>query len=271
MKINSTPQEEIDLKRRRTSALPFVALGGTWLAGTAQAQSNAATGIVERLVGSVNAGADTSSMRSLRQGASVAEGELIQTGESSEVVLKMSDGAVIALRPRSAMRLQNYVFASQQPSQNQVWLQLIQGGLRAITGLIGKTSPQQVRFTTATATIGIRGTDFEIEQIEAGNTQANEGTYLKVREGETSLTNSQGSSVVVLANQTAFSPQNLLATANAFGLLNNVPPVFRVGSFDNLLTNLQNEGIQRLQQEINRRLPGQLQQVVPGLRNLFNR
>ncbi|TAG27810.1 MAG: hypothetical protein EAZ37_03580 [Burkholderiales bacterium] len=261
----------VDLKRRHASALPLFALGSPFLGSAAQAQNNASAGVVERLVGSVSAGSDAGSMRSLRQGGSIAEGELVQTGDSSDVVFKMSDGAVIALRPRSAMRLQNYQFTSQQPTQNQVWLQLLQGGLRTITGLIGKTTPSQVRFTTSTATIGIRGTDFEIEQVEAGNAQASEGTYLKVREGETTLTNSQGSSIPVLANQTAFSPQNLLATANAFGLLNNVPPVFRVGSFDNLLTNLQNEGVQRLQQEINRRLPGQLQNVVPNLRNIFGR
>jgi FecR protein len=267
-----TPRQKIgNPKRRLAISFPFFAWSGLWTASPLYAQANAAVGTVERLNGAVSAGAATSAMRSLRQGDNVAEGELVQTGDAAEVVLKMVDGAVIALRPRSSLRLQTYQFSSQQPAQSQVWLQLVQGGLRAITGLISKTVPQQVRFTTSTATIGIRGTDFEIEHVEAGNAQASEGTYLQVREGATTLTNSQGASIPVLANQTAFSPQNLLATANSFGLLNRVPPVFRVGTFDNLLVNLQNEGMQRLQQELNRRLPSQLQQVVPGLRNLFNR
>lgn len=269
MKTSRT--EKINSQRRLTNTLPFLAIGSLAAGRFAYAQASAAAGSVERLSGTVTAGPEASSSRSLRQGDNVAEGELVQTSDASDVVLKMADGAVIALRPRSALRLQTYQYSSQQPTQSQVWLQLVQGGLRAITGLIGKTAPQQVRFTTATATVGIRGTDFEIEQVEAGNAQATEGTYLKVREGATTLTNSQGASVAVQANQAAFSPQNLLAAANTFGLLNRVPPVFRVGSFDNLLVNLHNEGMQRLQQELNRRLPSQLQQVVPNLRNIFGR
>jgi len=38
---------------------------------------------------------------------------------------------------------------------------LLRGGFRAITGLIAKSSPNAARVTTKTATIGIRGTDFD--------------------------------------------------------------------------------------------------------------
>jgi hypothetical protein len=41
-------------------------------------------------------------------------------------------------------------------------LSLVQGGMRAVTGLIGKNSPTNVSYRAATATIGIRGTDVNI-------------------------------------------------------------------------------------------------------------
>lgn len=40
-------------------------------------------------------------------------------------------------------------------------VRLIKGGLRAITGAIGKAKPEAVRINTATATVGIRGTSFD--------------------------------------------------------------------------------------------------------------
>lgn len=40
---------------------------------------------------------------------------------------------------------------------------LIGGTMRFITGLLGKHSPDRVRISTSTATVGIRGTDFILE------------------------------------------------------------------------------------------------------------
>ena len=40
-------------------------------------------------------------------------------------------------------------------------MQLLRGGFRAVTGFISKGSPDAAKVQTATATIGIRGTDFD--------------------------------------------------------------------------------------------------------------
>jgi hypothetical protein len=37
--------------------------------------------------------------------------------------------------------------------------------MRYVTGLVGRRSPASVRVATATATIGIRGTDFIVEVL----------------------------------------------------------------------------------------------------------
>jgi hypothetical protein len=50
-------------------------------------------------------------------------------------------------------------------------INMLRGGLRAITGLIAKSSPNAARIQTNTATIGIRGTDFDarICSADCGN------------------------------------------------------------------------------------------------------
>jgi hypothetical protein len=58
------------------------------------------------------------------------------------------------------MIVQQYQY-KEESSQNSMVMQLLRGGFRAITGLISKNSPNAARIQTATATIGIRGTDFD--------------------------------------------------------------------------------------------------------------
>lgn len=41
---------------------------------------------------------------------------------------------------------------------------LAKGSLRLVTGLIAKLRPEQVKVTTPTTVIGVRGTDFIVEQ-----------------------------------------------------------------------------------------------------------
>jgi hypothetical protein len=42
-------------------------------------------------------------------------------------------------------------------------ISLLKGTMRVVTGLIGKTAPDNVRFSTPSATIGIRGTEFVVD------------------------------------------------------------------------------------------------------------
>ena len=62
---------------------------------------------------------------------------------------------------------------------------MLKGGLRAITGLIGRTRPAAFRMETRNATIGIRGTDF----MAALDDQL----YLQVTSGSVSMENTAGS------------------------------------------------------------------------------
>jgi hypothetical protein len=64
---------------------------------------------------------------------------------------------------------------------------LLKGGFRAVTGAIGKRNHSSVTYKTAVATIGIRGTDFEVADCSLGcpdlSIKPKPGLYFKVFQG----------------------------------------------------------------------------------------
>src|SRR4051812_45297668 len=116
--------------------------------------------VVTSLTGTVSAQSGTAS-RTLRQGDEVVQGATIKTGPQSSAVLRFADGQVAALTANSTMAITTYQYEA-QTGTGSVLLSLVQGGMRAITGLIGKSPPTKVTSRAATATIGIRGTDVTI-------------------------------------------------------------------------------------------------------------
>lgn len=98
--------------------------------------------------------------RTLGKGMMLREGDRLTTAEGAAAIIKLADGTRMTLRPNSEMVLEQYRF-TQDASDNSMVMQLLRGGMRAITGLISKGSPDAARLRTSTATIGIRGTDFD--------------------------------------------------------------------------------------------------------------
>jgi len=98
--------------------------------------------------------------RTLGKGLSLNEGDRLTTSDGSTAIVKLQDGTRMTLRPNSELIVQKYQFKEGSP-QNSMVMQLLRGGFRAITGLISKGSSDAAKVQTATATIGIRGTDFD--------------------------------------------------------------------------------------------------------------
>jgi hypothetical protein len=126
-----------------------------------------ASASVTSLAGTVTAALGAAPGRPLRQGDMVREGETVTTGAGSSVVLRFDDGQITALVANSRLTITTYQYNPQTQSGN-VLLSLVEGGMRAITGLIGGRSPDRVAYRAATATIGIRGTDITVV-TSAGN------------------------------------------------------------------------------------------------------
>ena len=232
----------------------------------------AIAGTVERLQGNANV-VGASGQKALAANAEVFQGDQITTATDAELLLRMTDGTVIAMRPNSNLVVSEYRFDKNDSNNDNIFIKLLKGGLRTVTGAIGKKNPQKVRFATPTATVGIRGTDFELAVVDDNKKEAEAGTYNKVFQGTTYIDNGQGKTVDVNANQAAFSPANVLQIAQQFGLLKQVPNVFFNGKYDNLLDLLQKEALNRLNSEISSKIPigipSQVRDLLPKLGDLF--
>lgn len=88
--------------------------------------------------------------------------QVVTVARDSHAILEFADKSRVTLRPGTVFRIDAY--RADKP-ENMV-LGLLKGGLRAITGLIGKRNPGAVKFQTAIATIGIRGTGFDARLCE---------------------------------------------------------------------------------------------------------
>jgi hypothetical protein len=99
--------------------------------------------------------------RTLGKGLPLKEGDRLTTSDGASAIIKMQDGTRMTVRPNSEIVIQQYQFKESTPADNNMVMQLVRGGFRAITGLISKSSSGAARVVTSTATIGIRGTDFD--------------------------------------------------------------------------------------------------------------
>ncbi|MBE7369447.1 FecR family protein [Ramlibacter pallidus] len=98
--------------------------------------------------------------RTLGRGLPLREGDRLTTSEGASAIIRLNDGTRMTVRPNSELVLQQYQFRENAPD-NSFLMQLVRGGFRAVTGVISKNSPNAARVQTSTATIGIRGTDFD--------------------------------------------------------------------------------------------------------------
>lgn len=115
--------------------------------------------------GVVTARSAQRALTAVAKGSPVYLGDIIETASRSFTVIKFTDGGKVTLRPDSRFDLNEYDATVGQEKES---FELIKGGLRAVTGAIGKARPEQVTYTARNTTIGIRGTTFVIKLCEEG-------------------------------------------------------------------------------------------------------
>jgi hypothetical protein len=98
--------------------------------------------------------------RTLGTGLPLREGDRLTTAEGGSAIIRLNDGTRMTLRPQTDLVLERYQYQKDVPDGNMV-LALLKGGFRAITGLISKGNSRSAQVRTPTATVGIRGTDFD--------------------------------------------------------------------------------------------------------------
>lgn len=206
--------------------LALMALFFVDLAMAAGSVATSVTGLVQVQTG-------PGAPRVVRQGDEFTQGDTLITGANSSAVLKFDDGQVVALTSNSRMTITAYQYNPATESGN-VFLSLVTGGMRAITGLIGRRSPNQVAYRAATATIGIRGTD---------GTIATNGTDVVVTVTDGVMTLTQGDLVLTInAGEAVFTrPGAAPIRGSISSVLSQLPPAFAAaiaqsGALNNVVT-----------------------------------
>lgn len=135
------------------------------------------------------------STKALAIGSKVDQGDTVITEKRTYARLKFSDGGEVTLKPNSQFVVERYTYDKNKPQEDDGSFKLIKGGLRTITGQIGKRGNQDsYRLKTPTATIGIRGTIYDAHFCQSGECGASidPGLYLVVVGGSVVVTNDAG-------------------------------------------------------------------------------
>lgn len=145
-----------------------------------------ADGTVTQLSGTLSSQKADGTVKILGRDSRVEPGDTLSTEKDSYAMVRFTDGGSLTLKPNTQIKVESYAFEDKAPEKDSMVFSLIRGGLRALTGLIGKRTGRQdaYRLKTTTATIGIRGTYFGVDYIPpGGDGTPPPGVYLVVFDG----------------------------------------------------------------------------------------
>ena len=195
-----------------SSALQLAAALGLFFLATSLAY--AAAGRVQFVAGDVKVQNNKQVERIPKKGDNIDSGDTIVTTGTGSLQLVMADGGLLAVRPNTQLRIDDYVFTGKDKDKNnKSFFSLFKGTFRSITGAIGKNNKDAYKVTTSTATMGIRGTDHEPAVIlppppgfpPLPPDAPQPGTYDRVNSGQTFIQTPFGL-VTLNANQVGFAP-----------------------------------------------------------------
>lgn len=139
--------------------------------------------------------------RAISLGGAIYRSDLITTNSDGSVLLAFRDGGRVALEADTEFDISEYRYRVEN-SPDIANFKLVKGGLRALTGLIGKEDKTAYTINAPVATMGIRGTGFDLkcqgdcigETAPAALliTGQEEGLYSFVWQGAISQTNTAG-------------------------------------------------------------------------------
>jgi FecR-like protein len=129
--------------------------------------------------------------RALQKNDPVHEGDTLLTNDG-RIQIRFKDGAFVGLQPQTRFVVERYRYTAAGDAEDGVIMSLLKGGLRTISGLVGKQDRTRYSMKTAVATIGIRGTNYALD--------LNDKLVGSVSEGAIEVCNGAGC-VSVLAGQ----------------------------------------------------------------------
>jgi len=199
----------------RFSLLTALLLCCTWPVYAQAATSPAAIVIVAS--GSVQALGEEG-FRPLKRRSEVFVGESVLTGPDARTQLRFSDGAIVSLDNDSELLIEAYQRNEEEPEKSKALLRMVTGGLRSITGAIADDYPEGYEVETPLASIGVRGTDF---QLKLSATKL----AVAVWDGAVNVANQAGSADIgptlpfrfAVVTDASAAPQTVLSAPSEFG------------------------------------------------------
>ncbi len=172
----------------------------------------------------------------------VEQGDTLLTEKETYALIKLIDNSEITLKPNTSFVIEQFSYTAEQPDGDHAIFSLLKGGLRSVTGLLGKRNKERFEMKTPAATIGIRGTTFIAEYIgpstpalstpvvsaPASSTPRAPGLYVQVLDGLIHVTNPSGTSNFS-ADQFGYTPnfrQPPVVLPTNPGMKFAPPPVF---------------------------------------------
>jgi hypothetical protein len=139
-------------------------------------------------------GADGSS-KVLTKGMEVNQGDTILTG-GGRAQVRFTDGGYFSFQPNTEFKVEEYNFNGKQDGSEKGFFKLLRGGLRAVTGFVGRENRPAYRLGTPVATIGIRGTYYLAEFQEKLKAHVGQGSiYIFNDQGDIILFSGQSADV----------------------------------------------------------------------------
>ena len=138
-------------------ALLLGAGGAAWAAQVA--------GMVTHLSGPLLAKKADGSVKVLALRSEIESGDTLVSEKNTYAQIKFVDNSEITLRPGTTFKVENFSYDENKPEADNASYSLVKGGLRSITGLMGKRNKEKFSLKTPTATIGIRGTTFVAQYV----------------------------------------------------------------------------------------------------------
>jgi hypothetical protein len=131
---------------------------------TVAAASDGSVGRVKTVEGSASIVRGQSSLPAVIN-ERILQGDTLRTGPDGSLGVILKDDTTLSLGPNSVVVVEQFLFA---PAEGKLSLvtRMLKGTAVYLSGIIGKLSPQSVRFETPNATIGIRGTKMLVKVDE---------------------------------------------------------------------------------------------------------
>ncbi|MDB5977991.1 MAG: hypothetical protein JWR07_4751 [Nevskia sp.] len=161
---------------------------------SAFAQAAAPAGTIGLLNGQAQATGLNTPAHALAKGDPVYGGDIVETRASSYTMIRFTDQGSVLLRPNSKFQVEKYQYGAAAPAPiptpaaaaapgapvpvaplqaataatqpDSTFFRLLKGGLRAVSGLVAHADYSHYLMSTPVATMGIRGTDYEIAMCE---------------------------------------------------------------------------------------------------------